>query len=217
MSSSITDPATPQRRPYFGSCHCGTIQYVAFLTLPPPRLEGYTRTHLLKNPTLRVRRCNCTACHKSAFLQVLLPHAPADFMLLTPLELEELGDYRCFSGVIRWLFCKTCGVRCFSLMGEGEVVEREVPEVKLPGRMEEGKEIVEKVVGGKMNRVWVPKDSQKDGGGRTILSVNAHTLEAKQEGLDLREWHEKGVICYLDCLDEKEDDSYDRPHAGGSY
>jgi hypothetical protein len=102
-------------------------------------------------------------------------------------------------------------------MGEGEVVEREVSEVKIPGRMEEGREITEKVVGGKTARVWMPKEGTKDGEGGTILSVNAYTLEAKQEGLDLRECHEKGVICYWDCLDEKEDDSFDRPHAGGTY
>jgi hypothetical protein len=134
-------------------------------------------------------------------------------MLLAPLDLDELGDYRCFSGVIRWLFCKTCAVRCFSLMGPGEVLERDVPEIKIPGRMEEGTEIPEKVVGGKTVRVWVPKESEEG----TILSVNAHTLEAKQDGLDLREWREKGLICYMDTLDEKAGESYDRPHVGGAY
>jgi hypothetical protein len=166
---------------------------------------------------LRVRRCNCTACHKFGFLQLLLPHASADFMLLAPLDLEELSDYRCFSGDIKWLFCKTCGVRCFSLFGEGEVVEREVPEVRIPGRMEEGKEIAEKIIGGQTKRVWVPKEGREESGSRTILSVNAHTLEAKQEGLDLREWHENGVICYLDTLDEEGDGNYDKPHPGGTY
>ena len=72
------------------------------------------------------------------------------------------------------MFCKTCGVRCFSLTGDGEVVEREVPAVKIPGRMEEGREIAEKVVGGQTTRVWVPKEGAKDDGIGTILSVNAH-------------------------------------------
>jgi hypothetical protein len=35
-----------------------------------------------------------------------------------------------------------------------------------------------------------------EGGGGSYLTVNASTLEAGQEGLDLREWHEKGWIRY---------------------
>jgi hypothetical protein len=137
-------------------------------------------------------------------------------MLLAPLELEELGDYRCLGGLIRFIFCKTCGVRCFSLVGEGEVLEKEVPEVKIPGRMEEGNEVPERNIGGVKTKVWVPKE-KSEGEYGTILSVNAYTLEAKQEGLDMREWHEKGLICYLDTLDEKEGERYDRPHIGGAY
>jgi hypothetical protein len=217
MTSATTDAPTAQRRPYYGSCHCGAIQYIAFLALPLSRVENHSRAHFINHPTLRVRRCNCTACHKFGFLQILLPHAPADFMLLAPLDLEELGDYRCFGGDIRWLFCKTCAVRCFSLVGDGELLEREVPEVRIPGRMEEGREVPERIVGGHTAMVWVPKKGWKDGEGQHILSVNAHTLEAKQEGLDLREWREKGLICYLDTLDEREDASYERPHIGGTY
>lgn len=107
--------------------------------------------------------------------------------------MEELGDYTCFDGKIHWLFCKTCAVRCFAFVGEGEVVS------------EAG------------ISVWAPKKEGWEEGKGCYLSVNAQTLDAGQEGLDLREWQEKGWIHYLDCLDEKEDDQWGKPHRGGCY
>lgn len=47
--------------------------------------------------------------------------------------------------------------------------------------------------------------------------INALTLDAKQEGLDLREWKEKKWIQYVDSLDETYAFDYDRPFLGGTY
>jgi hypothetical protein len=102
-------------------------------------------------------------------------------------------------------------------MGEGRVVEKEVP---VGGRSDivrtddDGKAIS----GGNVQKVWTPDpDGWVEGIGKCYLSINALTLEPKQEGLDLREWAEKKLICYLDALNESEQDSFERPHEGGTY
>lgn len=77
------------------------------------------------------------------------------------------------------MFCGVCGVRCFTFRDEGEVKE---VEVEING------------VNGK-RKVWSVK---RDGWEENGLSVNACTLDAGQEGLDLREWMEKGWIEYRD-------------------
>lgn len=81
--------------------------------------------------------------------------------------------------------------------------------------------------GGEKVKYWGPKEPWVEGtalegtinGG--YLSVNAATLDARQEGLDLREWQEKGWIAYLDYLEETpEKNGEDRlgvPHIGGMY
>jgi hypothetical protein len=136
-----------------------------------------------------------------------------------PDPLAQLGSYTYFDRQIQWLFCQTCAVRCFSFTGEGEVVERDVPEVQIPKRDEETRlEIGKEMVGGARRKVWVPKEEGWDESrGESSLNVNAYTLEAKQEGLDLREWVEKKLICYLDCLDEVNGPDFERPHADGAY
>ncbi len=84
-------------------------------------------------------------------------------------------------------------------MGEGEVKEVEI--------------------GGEKVRVWAPKeDGWKEGTQYTgLLSVNAATLEAGQEGLDLRQWTEKGWITYLDFLNKVGEDRLGAPYEGGMY
>lgn len=65
--------------------------------------------------------------------------------------------------------------------------------------------------------VWRAKKEGWAEGDTSYLSVNATSLEAGQEGCDLREWHEKGWITYLDILDEKEEDRMEKPFRGGMY
>jgi hypothetical protein len=205
--SSLEITQTPsQRRAYHGSCHCGFIKYITYLQFPPlTAAHGTTRTATLKEPLLRLRKCNCSTCHKMGFFHVRLPHASQDFALITPLDpMKELGDYTCFDGLIHWLFCKKCAVRCFAISGKGGA--------------EDG-EIVEKEIDGTKKEVWVMKsdDKRHADGSFSYLSINAQTLEPGQEGLDLREWYEKKWVHYLDCLDEEGEDRFVEPHRGGTY
>ncbi|KIW09178.1 uncharacterized protein PV09_00109 [Verruconis gallopava] len=123
-----------------------------------------------------------------------LADAANDFILLSPLDpFKDLGDYLCSDKIIHWFFCKTCGVRCFSFTGKGQVVDKDVD--------------------GETKTVWAPAEGFVEGK-NGYLSVNATSLDAGQQGLDLREWHEKGWIHYLDTLDAKEETSWTKPHRG---
>ena len=62
----------------------------------------------------------------------------------------------------------------------------------------------------KATKAWVATNAK-------YLSVNAITLDAGQEGLDLREWTEKGWIEYYDNRDDKEKDQMGVPHKGDMY
>lgn len=67
--------------------------------------------------------------------------------------------------------------------------------------------------------VWSPKRGWVEDMER-YLSVNPYTLDAGQEGLDLREWTEKKLVLYMDCLSGKggpADRTYERPFDGGAY
>lgn len=93
------------------------------------------------------------------------------------------------------------------MTGEGELRSLPSPFAG-PGAAEEGVE----------RQVWTPKrGSWAENGGGSYVTINAATLDAGQEGLDLREWHEKGWIVYLDCLAEEEEARTLKPHVGGMY
>ncbi len=109
--------------------------------------------------------------------------SPNDFLLLSPLNPTDGGlqDYTCFEATIHFYFCGMCGVRCFSFSGEGGTREVEID--------------------GKKQTVWTAKEEGWLEGiesGTGYLSVNAATLEPDQEGLNLKEWTERGWIAYLD-------------------
>lgn len=78
-------------------------------------------------------------------------------------------------------------------------------------------ELVEKEVNGETKTVWCPKQGWYEDM-KKYMSVNAYTLDAGQEGLDLREWTEKKWVMYLDCLtDSGQTMGYERPFEGGAY
>jgi hypothetical protein len=160
-------------------------------------------------------KCNCTNCQKSAYLHLRLDNAASDFLLLSPLDPHKsLGDYRCNTGEFSFFFCKTCGGKCFIFCGPREAAEVSLDEIGLPAAML-GDEV--EVKDGKI-KVWRGKQGVFDESKRMgFLSVNAHTLDAGQEGMNLREWHEKGWIMYVDCLAGKGKAQYGKPHEGGVY
>ena len=74
---------------------------------------------------------------------------------------------------------------------------------------------------GKMTKVWRPKkegwnEDWDEGEVGTYLGIFANSLEPRQEGLDLREWHEKGWVVYLDQREGKERPRK-APFEGGLY
>jgi len=201
----------PARRPFTGSCHCGKTKYIVFLTIPhtPPPLSSL---HL---PGQKMYKCNCTNCQKAAYLHLRLDNAAADFLLLSPLDpRESLGDYRCNTGEFHFFFCKSCGGKCFLFCGGHEVAEVPLDDIGIDaGKLGDGVQVGD----GKI-KVWRGKQGVFDESKRMgFLSVNAHTLDAGQEGMDLREWHEKGWILYLDGLAGKGKPQYGTAHEGGVY
>lgn len=65
--------------------------------------------------------------------------------------------------------------------------------------------------------VLVPKDDWSELSTH-MLRVNAHALDAAQEGLDLREWHERKWVQYVNWYDEVDGArSYERPFHYGTY
>lgn len=201
----MTTDGRRQRRPYHGSCRCGSTRYIAFLNLPheppspPERLQNFYR-------------CNCNACHKAGILHARLDSSPDDFLLLSHLDpFTELGDYQCDNGDLHFFFCRTCGGRCFTFMGEGEVVDVDL-----------GSLGVKEAEGGTV-KAWRAKKEgwveDRPAHGR-YLSVNAYSLDKGQEGLDLREWYEKKWVGYVDRVrgpEDRGDFTFERPHPGGVY
>lgn len=168
-----------------------------YLTLPPPLIDANPPSH---SSTVRIRKCNCSTCHKMGFFHVRPMDPPNDFQLLSPSDPSQLGDYTCYSKRIHWYFCSKCGVRCFSFSGDGETSEAEVD--------------------GETRKVWAPKVELwkgMDRGGTSYLSINAQTLEAGQVGLNLLEWTEKQWIAYMDYLHLVGEPRLKEPYPGGTY
>lgn len=189
----------PSRTSLRGSCHCGAVRYILFLSLP----HAPAPADAARPPGQRIYRCNCTICHKTGFFH-LRPAAPADdFVLLAPLDpVADLADYRCASQRLHFLSCPTCAVRCFIFAGEGETVDVDLALLGVAGCDE-----------GHGARVWRAKHSEAE---RTYLSVNGHTIDAGQ-ALDMRGLAEAKAVQYLDYLHDEDGRNVDRPHPGGCY
>jgi len=207
-----TTTTTPTRRPFRGSCHCGLTSYILFLTLPhTPAPESAPVPG--PSPFQAFARCNCTICHKIGTLHIRVPFAPDDFLLLSPLDpLVELGSYKRRADGFNFLFCRGCGVRCFTFMGEGERVRVDLGELGVQG--EEGK--------GGMTEVWRPRrEGWKEGRANgCYLSVNGQTVEAGQEGFDIGEFVDRDWVLYYDYRElqgEARPQRYGTPHEFGAY
>ncbi|KAK5994784.1 hypothetical protein PT974_03167 [Cladobotryum mycophilum] len=208
------DVIAPQHRPYTGSCHCGATKYIVFLTLPRSPPSDAQRTPP-SGEAQRLYRCNCKICHKAGFMHMRPASVFNDFLLLSPSDpFEDLGDYQCNAKVAHFFFCKTCGVRCFTFIGKGNVVDVDLAALGVPGVSSEP---------GNTIKAWRPKKQTTDINSARLgsyLIVNGHTIDAGQEGFDMRELVENKALTYLDYLkesDEKLTERYERPHDGGSY
>lgn len=201
-------PAIEARRPLHGSCHCGRVKYVLFASMPPAIALG---DDVNKRSRVRFYKCNCSTCHKMGFFHMRLPDPPQDFFLLSPTKPREaLGDYTCFDHELHWLFCRHCGVRCFTVQGEGQSASVDLRALGV------------KTASPDPVTVWQldPEAWKNQPEGHGYLSVNALTLDWVQPdgaGLDLRTLVDNRWLEFLDCKDEKADDRYDYPHEGGSW
>lgn len=139
------------------------------------------------------------------------PPTPAeDFALLSPLDpFASLGDYQCGDKLLHSFFCRNCGVRCVNFMGEGHIVEAQAGTFGLEG---------EAAV-----KVWRPTGPSASVNEKKLgcyLSVNGHTIEAGQEGFDMRELVDSDSVMYYDFLREgekREPARYTKPYPGGCY
>lgn len=75
-----------------GGCHCGRVR---FEVVAPAKI--------------RVSQCNCSICHKSGYLGLIVP---ADRFRLVA-GADCLSTYRFNTGVAKHLFCAHCGVKSF--------------------------------------------------------------------------------------------------------
>ena len=73
-----------------GNCHCGAVQF-AFDCEPNPK----------------VLDCNCSICHRSGYLHLIVPMASLQFISGT----DALTDYRFGTGIARHCFCRHCGIK----------------------------------------------------------------------------------------------------------
>ncbi|KAI9150350.1 hypothetical protein HJFPF1_10114 [Paramyrothecium foliicola] len=203
--------STSTRRPLKGSCHCGAIRYLVFLTLPHQAPQSMDKWKSGQS----IYRCNCSVCHKIGFYHVRVNFSPDDFLLLSPLDpLQQLGDYMC-GDYLHFLYCKTCATRCFIFMGQGEIVDVDMVGIGGGGS---GTQLCPATT----VKAWRPK---KEGWveGKVnhgcYLSINGFTIDPGQEGFDLRELTEEKRVVYIDYLhgEDRGLPRFDRPHDGGAY
>ncbi|WEW58919.1 hypothetical protein PRK78_004387 [Emydomyces testavorans] len=199
--SSCPAASLSNRRPYHGSCHCGKVRYVAFVSLPPtvgPDVDRRT--------TVRFYKCNCTTCHKAGIFHMRVPNPTQDFVLLSPSDpTTQLSDYTCFERNLHWFFCSTCGVRCFTIAGKGRNEEIDL-EATL-GKPSEGKR----------TKIWRMDEEDAEPGKMKYLGINAHTVDQGQEGFDMREFVDKKWVQYVDCKEWTSPPRYDYPQSGGTW
>lgn len=219
------------RKPYTGSCHCGHVRYIAYLSLPELPYPKTTPSEYREHSGHRIYKCNCTICHKAGILHLRLLNASEDFVVLSPSNpfapgsgLKSYVPEGCQGA---WHFCDKCGIRAFSLRGTGYNDEIELPSSLLQrsaSRTLDGTagEITAKDSQITRISVWRPKqdwqESQDEEGGPTdYLSVNCLSLDAHNRNLDLRQLYENGYMAYVQTLEWEGLDYQDTPYFGGTY
>lgn len=84
------NPAGP--RWHAGSCHCGRVRFEVRMA-----------------PDAVLLDCNCSMCHRSAYLHLIV--GVADFRLRA--GADDLVEYTFGTGVAKHRFCRRCGVKSF--------------------------------------------------------------------------------------------------------
>lgn len=188
------------RRFYSGSCYCGTIRYVI-------RLHDSTATDIPKDE--KYYRCNCTICHKMGYFHMRPMDHKADFYLLSGDPFTTMGNYHPKLEMSHFLFCKTCAIRPFILVGEsdklGEMIDVDLDSLKVDG--------VANAEGTKTTKVWHTTAEAK------YFSANGHTIDANQ-GFDMRAYVDNKSVLYFNRLvdDQKPiPDMAPVPYPGGCY
>lgn len=150
-----------------------------------------------------------------------LKSSPDDFLLLKPLDpYKDLGDYTVYEKELHFLFCKNCGMRCLILMGEGELADVDLEALGV--KDSKANQDNDGAATGQ-TKVWRPKKDGWKEGKRfgSYLSVNGYSVDAGQDGFDLREITERKWVGYLDWLELHQKGSqgtqFDRPWEGGAY
>jgi len=75
-----------------GGCHCGRV---SFEVEAPAEIEA--------------DRCNCSICHKSGFLHLIVPKE--DFRLVS--GENDLETYTFNTGAAKHYFCRHCGIKSY--------------------------------------------------------------------------------------------------------
>jgi hypothetical protein len=222
------------RRPYTGSCHCGHIKYIIYLSLPDLPYPKTNANEFIQQSGHRIYKCNCTMCHKPGLFHIRLVDAANDFFVVSPSDpLAEGSGLKRYSpgGEGGWRFCETCGIRAFAVRGTeplGYNDEVDMPTAllqRLNSRTLDGTpgNITAKDAETTRTNVWRPKkdwqearDDENDTA-PDYISVNALTLDAHNDNLDLRQLQEKGYVGYMQTLQWVGYDYQDTPYFGGTY
>lgn len=197
------------RKWFKGSCHCGSIRYAARLT----------PTDLKPHPDERIYRCNCKICHKIGFFHIHTADPLEDVYVFSAENPRKMmGDYRTGGKIIAFLFCKTCAAQPFLTTSELEE-EKSDDLDKLSADLDKlGIDDIKGVAKEKDMAVWRPVLSawDKKRGDGTYFSLNGHTIDAGQEGFEMRDYVDNKTMTFLDWL-HNQNDSKKEPHAGGSW
>lgn len=134
-----------------------------------------------------------------------------------------MSDYRTADKILAFLACKTCGTRPFIITSDlvEEKADADGSDVdKLAAQIDSmGIEDIKGVTKEKGMRVWRPVmgewDKKEDDG--TYFSLNGHTIDAGQEGFEMRDYVDNKTVEFLDWLHDRDAEKKDKPHAGGSY
>lgn len=229
----MSDNLKIRRRPYTGSCHCGHVKFIVYLSFPDLPYPKTTPGHFRKQSGHRIYKCNCTICHKAGLLHIRIPDPANDFFVLSPKNPLEAG-----SGLTSyipqgcqgsWHFCQRCGIRGFSVRGTGYDGEVDLPAAllqRLESRTLNGKtgpitaseNEITKIPAWRPCKDWLESaDEDEENEPRQYLSINGLCLDAHNENLDLRQLHDNGYIAYMQTLEWVGMEYEEKPYSGGAY